>query len=237
MTDVVSDEIYPNSPLVEVVYEVRFRGDMQVQCQMDRLWAELRSEYPKIHVPGPGAKPQPAPYRWENEDATCGIMVGINRLSYFAREYPGFARFSEAFSRAHELFMRCFPAVDVSTRRGWRYINLIPFVRGSDQQLPIDFYLQHPPADSSACKGPMVQLDTKSVSLDGSLRQLLHVQSVRTERDSTDAFRLDIDCALEAPGTFADAASEMEILHRRGREVFEELITNEYRQYLRGDDK
>ena len=37
------NEVYPNQPLSDVACEVRFKGEMQVECERHLFWEAIRS--------------------------------------------------------------------------------------------------------------------------------------------------------------------------------------------------
>ncbi len=43
-------EIYPNSPLVEVVFEVRFPGEPGVECNRDIFYEKIRGDFSNVLV-------------------------------------------------------------------------------------------------------------------------------------------------------------------------------------------
>ncbi|MCK5244887.1 MAG: TIGR04255 family protein, partial [Desulfobacterales bacterium] len=47
-------EVYPNSPLVEVVCEVRFPGELAIECRRDEFYEKIRDRYPTILFPKAG---------------------------------------------------------------------------------------------------------------------------------------------------------------------------------------
>jgi len=47
----IESEIYPNSPLIEVIFEIKFPGEPVVECRRDIFYELVREDYPKVLVP------------------------------------------------------------------------------------------------------------------------------------------------------------------------------------------
>lgn len=228
-------EVYPNSPLNEVVFELRFPGDMALECQRHEFWQRVKADYPSIWLPknDPGSHMALQPYRFEREDRSAGILIALNRFGYFARRYPGHVEFQKEFLRVREAFGQVF-AIDRLTRIGWRYINLIPFVR-QDGLIPLEQFL-----NLGFRVPPQVPQRFKALSL-VFVSQLEHgtvttrLETVERTDGGQEAMLLDFDYAKEHDLRFASVESYMKEAHEYTRGLFEDLITDEYRQYLRGE--
>ncbi|GAG28299.1 unnamed protein product, partial [marine sediment metagenome] len=76
--------LYPNSPLAEVVFEIRFPGEPAVECRRDDFFALVRQDFPKVWVPNIEAGQAVAlqSYHFKSEDDKETLMVAINRFAY-----------------------------------------------------------------------------------------------------------------------------------------------------------
>lgn len=234
----VSSEVYPNSPLVEVVFEIRFPGELQVECQRHLFWERIKDDYPTIKVPHPTPEKALAlvPYKFVRKDKQMTIMVAINSLALSATTYPGFKEFKKEFLRIHNLFGETFKLKKLK-RAGWRYINVIPFVR-EDGLIPISQFLKLgfklPSSIPERFKALSLTFDAKTEG--GSITTRL--DTLVREDGGQEAILLDFDYGKDGNGNelrFSDVEKYIDEGHSFTRQLFEDLITDGYRQYLRGD--
>jgi len=230
-----TDEVYPNSPLIEVVFEIRFPPELAVEGRRHEFWEKVRDVYPSLLVPtgSPGQLLSLIPYRFEQEDNQAGIMMAINRFSLYVRKYEGFRKFKEEFLRMHRLFGETF-SLDRVTRIGLRYINLIPFGR-EDGLIPLNRFLtlgfQWPPVIPERFKNLSLTFISR---IDGGTITTKLEPVVRD--DGREALLLDFDYSKEREGlVFTQVDTYMDEARAFIRQLFEALITDEYRQYLKGD--
>ena len=68
---------YPNSPLVEVVFEIRFPDEPSVDCKRDVFYEKIRGSFPRVLVPTTkeGGLAALEPYRFESEDKTMTVVT------------------------------------------------------------------------------------------------------------------------------------------------------------------
>ena len=127
-------EVYPNSPLVNVACEIRFPGELEVECNRHQFWEEIRDDYPHIFVPNVVADSPPAlqHYRFLSISKNRRVSVALNSLAFSDDKYDGHVSFTKEFCRIADIFREKFAKIDRVTRIGWRYINQIPFVREED---------------------------------------------------------------------------------------------------------
>ena len=231
------DEVYPNSPLVEVVFELRFPGELSVECRRHEYWERIRDDYPKIWVPTvvPGKISPLAlePYRFEREDRKAGVMVALNRLAYFTREYQGHKAFQAEFMRLHRVFGEIF-RIERVNRAGWRYINIIPFAR-EDGLIPLDQFLtigfRLPRQVPERFKKLSLVLVSK---LDGGT-VTTRLETLASSDGQQEALLLDFDYGKEDNLQFEEVEAYLHEAHDYTRNLFEDLITDNYRRYLRGE--
>lgn len=230
----MKDEIYPNQPLVEVVFQIRFPGELAVECQRHFFWESIRHKYPHIHVPK--AVPDKAisltPYRFEKEDESAGVLVALNSLAFFTRKYPGYKLFKEEFMELYKIFGEHF-SITKLTRAGWRYINIIPFAR-EEGLIPLDRFLTlgFDVPESIHKNFNNLSLNFTSKTNGGSITTKLETL-VRSDGEG-EAFLLDFDYSKEHDLHFNDVEDYIEEAHQFSNALFEDFITDNYREYLRG---
>jgi uncharacterized protein (TIGR04255 family) len=237
----IKEEIYPNSPLVEVVFETRFPGEPAVECRRDEFYAAVREEYPEVFVPEIQVRGAPAlqPYRFEKLDRSAGIMLAIDKFAHYARKYPGYEKFKEGFLKLAEKFEELFHLSNLK-RTGWRYINIIPFTRERGY-IPLGRFFNLRSHLTATIPSP-IDISEHCKNLSSTLISKIDDCSVTTKLESIissdgtrEALLLDFDCSKEEDLVFSKTETYIEENHRVARALFEELITDSYRQYLRGE--
>ena len=228
-------EIYQNAPLVETVFEIRFPGEPSIECNRDKFYEKIRSVYSKIFVSSlqGGAIAAQPPYRFEREDGTSGVIMSINKISFYCKKYEGFKSFKKETMKIFSIFREIFK-VEKLKRTGLRYVNIIPFTREKNV-IPIKNYLN-------------IQIDlTKSIPTDfknfnmifvsqtegGSITT--HIEPVISEVQTGEAIMLDFDYAKESDLDFGSIEEYLEESHKHTKDLFDGLITDDYRKVMRGE--
>jgi uncharacterized protein (TIGR04255 family) len=232
----IKEEIYPNSPLVEVVFEIRFPGEPAVECRRDEFYAAVREEYPEVLVPEiqAGGAPALQPYRFGKLDRSAGIMLAIDKFAYYARKYPGYKEFEREFlrvlSKFHELFR-----LEKLKRTGWRYINIIPFTREGGN-IPLKRFLNFAVSLPQSISDQHENLSVTLISRMDNYSVTTKLESIISSDLSREALLLDFDCASDKDLLFSKREMYIEESHKIARNLFEGLITDSYRKYLRGEE-
>jgi uncharacterized protein (TIGR04255 family) len=228
-------EVYPNSPLVEVVCEIRFPGELAIECRRNEFFDRIRNKYPKILIPQTGNRPLNSltPYRFENEGQNAGIMLAIDRFSFFDRNYSGHKGFMKEFVRLAKILGEIY-AVKKLNRLGWRYINVIPFSR-ENEIVPLqrftNFGLKLPEGMSDKFENLSIVFISRTPG--GTITT--RIESIIRSDDQQEALLMDFDFAMTEKLSLSKIDSCINKAHKQTRELFENLITDDYRQYLRGE--
>lgn len=232
----VKPEIYPNSPLSEVIFEIRFTGEPLVECRRDIFFDYIRDDYPKVLVPSvkSGSSVALEPYHFVKEDRSSGIMLAINKLSYYSSKYQGFVQFEKEALRLIGLFKKSYPKIKALNRTGFRYVNIIPFTR-EDDVVPLDRFL-----NIKLQLPTMVPERYNNISIgfiskikDGSVTT--RVETLKADDQNRELMLLDIDYAKEGKLLMVDVKKYLNESHKYARRLFEELITDNYRMFLKGE--
>ena len=235
MSKNVKSGIYPNSPLVEVVFEIKFRGDPIVECRRDIFFDFVRKDYAKVFVPPTkeGSFVALEPYHFEKEDRSSGIMLAINKFSFYCRKYQGFALFKKEAVRLIDIFKKSYPKINVLNRTGFRYVNIIPFTR-EEGAVPLDKFLnvklRLPATIPEKYKNISVGFIAKTNG--GSITT--RIETLLAADKSGEAILLDIDYAKEEGLSINNVKKYLDESHKYSRQLFEDLITDAYRMYLKG---
>ena len=236
------DEIYPNSPLVEVVFEIRFPGEPMVECRRHEFFARVRDEYPRVLVPQMQVPGFPAlePYRFEREDRCAGMLLAIDKFGYYTRRYPGFREFRGTFLKLMSAFGEMFNIARLK-RTGWRYINVIPFTREGGN-IPLNRFLDVGPFlrgdHMGSVRASREQYENLNITLMLKIDRCsvtTKLESIISSDQSREALLLDFDCAKLENLMFPETEAYIDESHQVARNLFETLITERYRQYLRGE--
>jgi len=235
MTD-IPKVFYPNQPLVEVVFELRFPGEMAVECDRHIFWEKVRADYSAIFVPTaePNKPFAHQPYRFERADKTAGISITINSFALYVRQYEGYIAFRDEFLKLLQLFTETFHVEKVN-RAGWRYINIIPYVR-ENGVIPLARFLNLGVKVPTSIPENFTNLTLLFESKTDQGTVTTRLQSVTRPDSGQEALLLDFDFGCEGDNLeFAEVPQYMEVAHEYTSGLFEALITEEYRTYLKGD--
>lgn len=228
-------EVYPNSPLTEVVCEIRFPGELAIECRRHEFHEKIRNKYPNILVPQTKDRPVDslAPYRFESEERTSGIMLALNRFSFFEKKYSGHKQFIKEILRLIKILGETYPIKKLN-RVGWRYINIIPFTR-EEGIIPLKRFVAVDIALPCEVSNQFENLSIVFMSKvpDGAITT--RIESIMRLEDRQEALLLDFDFAMTENLTFARINSYVKKAHEQTRLLFENLITDEYHEYLRGE--
>lgn len=227
-------EIYPNSQLAEVVFEARFSGIPAIECQRHLLYEKVREAYPMVFVPQvkDGDFPALKAQRYANEDQSGAILHSINSFGYSSKVYPGFDSFKKELLRIFDIFRELF-GIEKLNRIGWRYINLVPYAK-ADGVIPIEqfFKLGLTLPDSSS------EYENLGIKLTAKLKRghvNLVIEGMESKaKDGKEVLLFDIDYFKTEDLTAANIEDYINEGHKYSRQLFEDLITDNYRQYLKG---
>jgi uncharacterized protein (TIGR04255 family) len=231
------NEVYPNQPLSDVACEVRFKGEMQVECERYRFWDAIRDTYPDIFVPQikDGQFLALQHYKFTDSSSNRTVAVALNSIAFAEKKYSGHKSFIEEFTRLIAIFRKLYPKVGKITRIGWRYINVMPFSREDglvplgrilrfDMSLPLDMFKQ------------TANIDLKWTGKQPNGEVIMRLSDVvQKNLPEQEAMILDIDFGYSNPEiTWGRVEGAISDARRSCRSIFEGLITDEYRTYLRG---
>ncbi len=227
------NKIYPNSPLQEAVFEIRFSGEPAISSKADEFYEIIRKHYPNVLVPLNSQSPLEL-YRFENDDNSSGVIVGIDKVAYFSKNYPGYESFKNASLEIIESFGKKFKLSNLK-RTGLRYINVIPFTRKNmiipiEEYLNIDIVLPQKQSNHFSNLSMVFTLETK---LKGGLTT--RIGTLLSPNVQQEAILLDFDYAKKEQGLiFSKIEEYIEESHTNTKAFFEDLITKNYRMFMEG---
>lgn len=118
-------KIFPNPPLKEATFEVRFNPLLKIERDLARFQESITAQYPllgKEPVMTDGGPRDTFLFNTEDKKKTMRVSVGSFALSVV--DYKGFEPFRNEITEKAELFCRCYEIQDFK-RVGLRYINNI----------------------------------------------------------------------------------------------------------------
>jgi uncharacterized protein (TIGR04255 family) len=228
------DEVYPNSPLQSVVFEIRFPGEPAVEAHRDAFFEKVRSDFPQVFVPRltQGEAVALAPYHFVSLDNQRSLLTALNSFAFRTGDYRGFRYFRDEVLKYVRLFAETYTLSRI-TRTGLRYINLIPFAPGGGVPVTEFFRLSLSFGDTAVRTFGKFYLVTEFPSASGSLTIQLGTAEAEPKRN---ALILDFDFAKIGDDLTIDGIDRyLEESHAETKKLFESLLTDQYRSYLRGE--
>jgi uncharacterized protein (TIGR04255 family) len=226
-------KLYKNSPLVESVFEIRFPPELAIECRKDEYYDLIKDEFPEINLPLVDS-PEPYPmrnYLFRDSKREKGIQFSINKFSFHQYKYLGFGQFKDQTLRYLRLFAEKFK-IQHLYRTGLRYVNHIPILR-EDGVIPIGKFLNFGYKTPKSIPQTYDFLHTVLfVKLGGgSLRILIQYKKLLDEKE-TEIIILDFDYFFEGNLEFSKIESYVGESHKHTKEIFEDLITEQYRKII-----
>lgn len=229
------NELYRNQPLVEVVFEIRFPGEPVIECNRHEFYNKVRKNYPNVIVPSVQQAPFPAlnPYRFEKADGTAGSMIAINKFSYYTHKYPGYNEFKKEFLFLVSEFDKLVDLTKL-TRVGWRYVNIIPFTR-ENGYIPLKRFFNLALHLGKDISDEYENVSIAFVSKKDDYSITTRLENVEAPEEKGEALHLDFDCFKRLDLSFSEIETYIERTHGIAKNMFEQIITEDYREYLRGE--
>jgi len=226
---------YKNSPLVETVFEIRFPGEPIIECNRDKLYKKIRDVYSEVLVPksheGWGMPLEP--YRFQRPDGGGGVMLSINKMAIYCKKYEGFKAFKEETMNIFSVFGQLFKVKKLN-RTGLRYINLIPFTR-EEGTITIGNYLNIKIILPKCVPPEFLNLNSIFVSKTKGGRITTRVMPAISQDRTQEVIILDFDYAKEGNLIFDSIDRYLDESHKHTKQLFEQLITDNYKKVMRGE--
>jgi len=232
----VEKKVYPNQPLIEVVFEIRFPGEPVIECKRYEFYNKVRKDYSHVIIPSIQAEGFPAlnPYRFEKADGSAGTMIAIDKFSYYTHKYPGYDEFKKEFLLLVSEFNKLFNLTKL-IRVGWRYVNIISFTR-ENGHIPLKRFFNSVLHLGKDISDEYENLNIILVSKKDAYSITTRLESMKkTDGSGGEALLLDFDCSNNKDLWFPKIETYIECTHNIARNMFEQIITTDYRKYLLGE--
>ncbi len=232
----VPDERHPNSPLAEVVFEFTFPAETAIECRRHEIQDKLRGEYPNLIVPvvQPGMLLAYEPYRFEKADGSAGVILSLNRFGHYSRAYPGFDVFRAECVNLVELFRSIIP-VKTLNGVGLRHINIIPFVR-EEGLVPLEYFFALGENLWGLLPGKFESLFMTFVVPTEGAKMTTHIESITNNQTGQEAILLDFYHANVGELDLSGVQDYLNKAHDQSADLFNALITENYQNYIKGDE-
>ena len=228
-----SGTIYPKSPLVDVTCELRFDGNLSVECNLDKFQQEVKKDYPLLLVP-PTRLERPfklEPYNFSDKNREKGILLSINYFAYYERKYSGHKKFIEEIEKYIPILKKLF-GISKINRLSWRYSNLIEFQSNQDTTVPIGKFL------NIKLNTPLGMCDEFHHFYFNFSSKLEHgilttdIQPALNNLENKKFISLVYDYLMVENLNLDNILSKINTAHEESRNFFEEMITDEYRNFI-----
>ncbi len=222
------DEVFPQAPIREVVFEVRFPPKLRILSETWRLQELLTDSYSvakEISIQASGATMDFTTFQNQRESKV--MRVSIQSFLVSLTRYTRFEDFKEEVTRRTEQFCSIFEIKKFS-RVGLRYVNeitlsgaevssLLAYVKPplNLERFPLDIVNQF-----------AVEIRTRSKEHLLTIRSALIPAKLCT-------YVLDIDCYTDLPTSVHEYPKLLEQFHDSAQKVFLDHVTNEFKDVIR----
>jgi uncharacterized protein (TIGR04255 family) len=223
------EEVFPESPLREVDFEIRFSPRLRVPAEIWQLQDKLVSDYPEV---GKESTLQPGGVVdvsvFQNRSDHRVIKVSHENFVIAFTRYVRFRDFKAEVLKQTELFCSTF-GIDAFTRIGLRYVNEI--MLPTPERSSLLAYLRpviafdHFPLDT--IDQFVAELRARYQDHSVTLRSALLPDLLRT-------YILDIDCHSNRSISLRDYPALLDRFHDSAQRLFLDHVTEEYKQTMRG---
>lgn len=234
-----------NSPLAEVVFELKFPGSFAVWSGLERFQKAVQGDYPRLFVPPVqlGQHPALIPFRLSSQDDSRSINVALNLFSVMASSYGVFTEFRAEFERLFVEFRKMHNPPTL-TRLGLRYINMLPVAPTiSAAVLPnLHPWLEIKTEVPEGLRRPVSESSTVLVLEYPLGRMRVTIGNVQTEARSAaiaaakagSAFVVDLDFFREGKIESSEIGSFLENAHATIEQAFFDLVRPDVLAQLEG---
>lgn len=233
ITEDLLQKVFPNSPIREVAFEIRFAPLLRVQRDLADFQQRIVSDYPAyatevLTLNGE----QVQAWRFTSEDRSRTIRVSEKSFGFITNQYESFELYKSELFRRLESFTTVFDIKSIK-RVGLRYINNI-LLRLKEESLPFTDYVI-PVIDAKKMKAEEIT----QFACELRLRKKIGTLTIRTglievpaeiakRAEERGIYILDLD--LYATGTLPLPSSEL--LEEFHKEIQVEFLTHIKEQYL-----
>ena len=233
-------EKFPNPPLKEVAYEVRFPALLRIENEISQYQDRIREDFPEVGktigglisptggIIGPGE----VSWQFRNDDIQLQLRVKNNSLALISTSYKSFDDFLPKIKECTESFLDTYQ-IPYVTRIGLRYID--DFCFGDDAMEEFEkFFI---PAFNSEI---INSKDTVDHRIEIRQRKGEHFLTLRTvmakDGEGITHYIMDTDSYHDSDKVNKeDIIGVVNELHSNVLEEFHRFVTDDFVLHLRGD--
>jgi len=228
---------YPNAPLVETIFEMRFPPELAVEPARYKFYNLIKKEFPLLYVPQARQDVSIAlqPYKFSNEDTKETLLASIVQFNYIHNDYPGYRQFKKRALRFISIFSKVFNIKKLN-KTGWRCINHLPASRNEEGQLLFRKYLNLGPKLGKripANSFDNIHFDIRFPLGNGKVRIALKDVVIPTAK--TEILLLDLDYIREGDLKLEKIEKYMDESHDLIKDLFYRLISHSYMKFILGE--
>ena len=228
-------EVFPKAPLIETVFEIRFPANLRIEENKTAFFSKVEGQFPNIFLPNYLATTEPylgtLPFKFSSVEGDKAIQLSVHRFSFHSYIYRGFDIFSIEALKYTSLFCEVYN-ISKLQRTGLRYINHIPFLP-EKECVPIQRFLnaKYLFPKSIGESFSLIQNTFVAKLGEGKLRMMIQNQTLE---DGKPVLVLDFDYTFEGNLNRDRVKEYLNNSHRHTKQVFLDLITDEYKKIMRG---
>lgn len=208
-------EHFPNAPLREVSYEVRFAPKLRIISEIWRMQEALAPQYPAL-----GTEPTLThtglthTHFFQTADGENRVVISQSNFGLIKKRYPGFTEFLEEALAFTNRFCTIYE-IPALTRVGLRYNNQFLLPGGDRNKLSewVNPFLNLAAVDLARTQQFVVELRSASDE---------HGVTARTAllNDPAASYVLDVDCFVERSCLPAEVPSLLPKFHDTAKRIF-----------------
>src|SRR5574341_237485 len=227
-------QLYKNPPLIEAVFEIRFPPELSIEAKRDKYYNKIKSEFPEINPPLILSTPEVyalKSYLFRDRLREKAIQYTINRFSFHRYKYLGFNAFKEEALGYIRMFIEHY-GINFINRTGLRYVDHIPILK-EEGFVPLKRYLNFGYKAPSSIPDKYEGLNTLLLLRlnEGRLRILIQYLKLAEEKEK-EVLILDFDYFYEGEFPIFDIEKKLDESHKHTKQIFEDLITEEYKAIM-----
>lgn len=226
--------IYPNAPLKEVDFEIKFNGELSILKNLDLFQEMFRIDFPKLYIPN---AIQGKPYGLEpvslrSVDEKSGIFIALNKLGYYTFDYNGFDELLKRISFISKKFIDLYPRINSVNRIGLRYNNVI---LADDMNAKFEDYLDLHFSNNKIPK-TIIDIDFVNTYQIDCIQLTIMCKTILTPTKQK-TILLDFDCFSEKKDKkVGDIVETLTLCHQTIKDAFMGIITDRYRKFMIGEE-
>ena len=227
------DEVFPNNPIKQVAFEVRFHRNLKVLRDIGEMQDQLGPQFSysgreEILFP---REPTALSYGFVHSNGTLIVKAGEDRFAVLATKYDNFELFLAEVMQWTSRFCSLFHITNFN-RVGLRYINNITIQHDANSislQRYVNPYVDLARIEPANLKQFSVELLTEKPDCKFNTRSAFNSNPLSAEG----IYILDLDAFIETATVLDDLARVLELLHCQSQIEFLTHITEEYKKIMR----